>query len=244
MADPKTEKKNGAEKADEKKVVEKAPEKAETKAEDKVDSKSADEGGELANVYDEDGTEKSKEKAPEKGGVLKLSAPEDLKDLVGDLADYVKVASEAGLTQQQLDKVMAVHFDRVKAAAESTDKESERIGLEWKRDLMSDPKLGGANLKQTLSVAERGARALGGSALAVKLVQHLKGEDVIDGPTLIRAFHMAGLSQSEDRLGGSPDAKPKGDDDSGLTPQERQFKKAHPNTWAQMQREKAQARGA
>jgi len=156
------------------------------------------EGGELARVFSKDGDKT--ETAP-KATDLKVTVPEDLKHLIGATDDYVTVAREAGLTQAQLDKVMATQLDRVKSAAQEADQEAERLALDWERDLRADPKLGGANFKASIDTAETGARALGGAALAVKLAKHLKGEERIDGPSLVRAFHMVGLRQAEDKLG-------------------------------------------
>lgn len=214
----------------------------------KVDSKANDEGGELARALDDDGNKDKKgpEKASDKKPTvdLKLSVPDDLKDLVGDAADYVAAAKEAGITQEQLDKLMTVQWDRVKAAAQEADDEAERLSLGWKTDLRADPKLGGANLKQTMQVAERGARAVGGAAFARAVAKHLNGEDPIDGAALVRALYRVGLSMNEDRIGFQGDGAPKKDDDAHLTPQERQFKRMHPNTWARMQDEKNGGRAA
>jgi hypothetical protein len=222
-------------------------EKQETTTETSPEKK--EERSELAGLFDEGDKDKGakktgEEKSADKGAAdLKVTVPDDLKDVFGDPADFVKLAKEEGLTQKQLDRVMAVQFDRVKAALQGNEESTERTTLEWKRDLRSDSKLGGANLPETMRVAERGARALGGSMLAVKLAKHFRGEESIDGPTLIRAFHMAGLAQNEDRIGdrGSPAVKK--DDDAGLTPQERDFKRSHPNTWKKMQEEKAARAG-
>jgi hypothetical protein len=232
--------KNGVEK----KPAEKVEPKAEPKADEKEGQSEADDkGGELANVFAEDSKDKGEKKPEPKAGDLKLSIPDDLKDLVGKVEDYLGAAREEGLTQKQLDRFMAVHFDRVKAAAQEADSAKERGRLETRRELMSDPKLGGQNLAQTMQVAERGARALGGSALAVALARHLKGEETIPGPALVRAFHMAGLEMNEDRLGG-PGEKGKGKDaDANLTPLEREFKHAAPETWKRMQAEKNKRAG-
>jgi hypothetical protein len=220
-----------------------AGKKDEGKKDEKVETKSEDKGGELAGVFDDDKKDKSKEEKPSEAPAsdLKLTVPNDLKDLFGKPDDFVTAAKGAGLTQKQLDAVMAVHFDRVKAAVQSAEQGREKARLETRRELLADPKLGGANLQKTMQVAERGARALGGSALAVKLAKHLRGEETIDGLTLVRAFHMAGLESSEDRLGGSGDARKK-DDDANLTPEEREFKRTNPKTWERMQEEK-KARG-
>lgn len=188
-----------------------------------------DGGGELADVFDQPG-EKGKEEPAAKGGDLKLSVPDDLKDLFGKPDDYVAAAREAGLNQQQLDKVGAVLFDRVKAAAQEGDQEAERISLEWRRELMGDQKLGGAKLKETMLTADRGARALGGAALAIAVAKHLKGEEVIPGPMLIRALHLAGLDQNEDRLGERGQVPTT---DANLTPEQRRMHKRYPSHYQQ-----------
>ncbi len=213
--------------------------------EKKGQSGADDKGGELAQVFDDDEKDgaKGKEAPPSKKGdatELKVSVPDDLKDLfpAKKVEAYLAWAREEGLTQKQLDGWMARHADDVRAAVQDANAHMERSRLDVKRELMSDPKLGGANLKQTLQTAERGARALGGSSLAVKLLKHVRGEETIDGATLVRAFHMAGLEIQEDRLGDQGRKPASKDDDAGLTPDERTFKRTNPETWRRMQEEK------
>ena len=197
-----------------------------------------DAGGELAGVFDGDDKGKKSEEPAPKGGELKLSIPKEVAPLVGDGKDYLAAAREAGLSQQQLDRFMSVQFDRVKAAAQEADQQREKMFLETRRALAGDRELGGVKLKETMLVAERGARALGGSVLAAKLARHLTGEEVMDGASLVRAFHMAGLELKEDRLGGDTKKPTPQDEDANLTPQEREFKRMHPESWRRMQAEK------
>jgi hypothetical protein len=204
-----------------------------------VAAKPDDDPGELGTIFDDpkDKGADGKEKAPEKAADLKFNAPDDLKELFGDGKDYLAFAKEHGLDQKKLDALTALQADRMKAAIQESEQEAEKMSLEWRRDLASDAKLGGAKLSETMRVAERGARALGGSTLAVALAKHLRGEDVIPGPMLVRALHMAGLAQNEDRIGerGGPIVK---EDDSALTPTERDFKAQFPATWKKMQEER------
>lgn len=170
------------------------------KDEKPVEPKPNDERNELADVFDDKPADPKPEKPEKPAGDLKLSVPDDLKDLVGKVDDYVAAAREEGFTQKQLDRFMAVHFDRVKAAAQSAGQEKERIRLETKRELMADKALG-RDLKAAMTTAEKGARALGGSTLAAALARAIRGEESISPAMLVRAFHMAGLANSEDHLG-------------------------------------------
>lgn len=248
--------KEQAEKAAAEKAAADAKAKADADAKAAADKAAADaatKAGDLAQVFDDDPEKAAADKAAadkaaadaaaKAGGDLSLKVPDDLKDRVTeDISKaYLAKAKELGVTQKQLQGLADLNFDLTRQQQTAFDAESDRerdeLRLSWKRDLMTDPQLGGAKLKASMALAERGARALGGSALAVKLAQHLRGEEVIDGPTLVRAFHMAGLSVSEDTLGGGGEGAGK-DGDAGLSPQEKEFKRMHPETWARMQAEK------
>jgi hypothetical protein len=237
------EQKAAAEKAAADKAAADVKAQADADAKAKAKAGAGDDGGDdLAKVFEEG--DKGKGKADDKGGLaLSLKVPDDLKDYLGDDSAqvYAKKAQDLGLDQKQLQGLADLNFEMTRqrqAALEQENKrEADEVTLAWKRELMTDPQIGGAKLKESIAVAQRGARALGGTALAVKLAQHLRGEEIIDGPTLIRAFHMAGLAQGEDRLGGTGEAKPK-DEDAALSPSERDFKRMHPETWKRMQAEK------
>lgn len=211
---------------------------AEAKAAAGKGSSTDDGGDDLADVFSGGGDDKGKGKAAGKGGVeLSLKVPDDLKGEISDdvVNGFLAHAKESGFTQEQLQKWADFEFELARDEKESSRVQREQTRVEWERELMADPQIGGAKMRESLEVAKRGARALGLDPRA--LVAHVRNEKHIDGPTLIRAFHMAGLAQSEDRLGGTGEGKPK-DEDAGLSPSERDFKRMHPETWKRMQAEK------
>lgn len=163
-----------------------------------------------------DGTEVD----PKTGGPekleLSLTVPEHLKDRVS--ADQVKlyidrardIARREGVpaakAQAFLQELANLNFDL--AASQDTEavtqqeQQAQELVLAWKREIATDPQLGGTRYTQTMVDAEDGARRLGGHALAVAFIRHLRGEEVMPGPMLVKAFQLAAATMREDRIHG------------------------------------------
>ena len=84
----------------------------------------------------------------------------------------------------------------------------------WLDELTADPKLGGANIRETMVDAMRGH-----DRLPADVQQLIKDQGVLYNPIIVRILHAVGKSQREDsfvRPGASPTPKPQMSDDDRL----------------------------
>jgi hypothetical protein len=132
-------------------------------------------------------------------------------DQVRGYVDRAKeVARREGIqpkhAQALLQELANFNFDltRSQIAEAETKAEQDRgeRALAWKREVATDPILGGTRFTSTMSQAEDGARKLGGHAATVAFIRHMRGEEVIPGPMLVRMFHLAAATMREDRING------------------------------------------
>ena len=191
-------------KVEEKKVEQKVEEKKveEKKVEEKVEAKVAlteKKVEEIDTLFSNEDGDKKVDGKDTKSETLTIDVPEDLKEVIDakSVTVYTTKAKELGMSQKQLSELVSAHFDVVRKQVSSVEAEHRANVDEWKNIIKSDPEMGGAKLKESMTLVQRGALALGGQAL----VKFLRESDLGFAPELFRAFRAAGLSASEDRLG-------------------------------------------
>jgi hypothetical protein len=155
-------------------------------------------------------------KPPEPGTEIDFTVPDSLKE---SMTDDVKkafinrandIARHENLKPSQVRAVLQglveLQGDLTASASSeantAAEREAEEMVLSWKREIAQDPQLGGQRYTSSMVLAEDGARRLGGHVGAVAFLRHLRGEEVIPGPLLVRMFHLAAATMKEDRIAG------------------------------------------
>lgn len=127
------------------------------------------------------------------------------------LKPIVEWAQKAGLDPKAAAAV-ALRDKQAKEAEEAEMKQLSEKG--WLDELTADPKLGGANIRETMVDAMRGH-----DRLPPEVQQMIKDQGVLYNPIIVRILHAVGKSQREDsfvRPGASPTPKPQMSDDDRL----------------------------
>lgn len=155
-------------------------------------------------------------KPPAPGTEIDFEVPETLKErltddvkkmLIGRARDIARIENIPPNKVQAILQGLVEAQGELTASAESEAEKAEQdaaeeLVLAWKREIASDPQLGGAKYTSSMVLAEDGARRLGGHVGAVAFLRHLRGEEVMPGPLLVRMFHLAGATMKEDRIAG------------------------------------------
>ena len=127
------------------------------------------------------------------------------------LKPIVEWAQKSGLDPEAAAAV-AMRDKQSKDAEEAEMKQLSEKG--WLDELTADPKLGGANIRETMVDAMRGH-----DRLPADVQQLIKDQGVLYNPIIVRILHAVGKSQREDsfvRPGASPTPKPQMSDDDRL----------------------------
>lgn len=110
-----------------------------------------------------------------------------------------------GVTNEDAQTLADLVTQKVQKELDGFHERNGEMVEEWKKKLVSDPEIGGKNLKQNLGVGLKALNRFGDS----DLVQILQDSGLEYLPAVVRFFHKVGLAISEDSYVGnrSPQAK-------------------------------------
>lgn len=144
---------------------------------------------------------KGKAKADPSSADLKLKLPEGMD--VKEADPYVAVFKKHGLkpeaAQEIFDMALKASGDARGALEEEIMSMAAKTRQEWLDSAKKDKEIGGDKFNESVSLANRFVRAVGGE----KLMAILKSSGLGKHPEVIRAFAKAGRSISEDSIGGT-----------------------------------------
>lgn len=109
---------------------------------------------------------------------------------------FSPVLKEAGLTQEQAQKLANVYATQMSRVQESLVEQHTRQVQEWAKAVREDKEIGGANFDANVKVAQRAIARFGDAELKQVLDQYGLGNH----PALVRAFLKAGREIKEDNL--------------------------------------------
>ena len=110
-----------------------------------------------------------------------------------------------GVTNEDAQALADLVTQKVQKELDGFHERNGEMVEEWKKKLVSDPDIGGKNLKQNLGVGLKALNSFGDG----ELVQILQDSGLEYHPAVVRFFHKVGLAISEDSYVGnkSPQAK-------------------------------------
>lgn len=115
-------------------------------------------------------------------------------------AEWSTTFKDLGLSQEQVDKLVAADAKRSSAQSEAmqqqiADAHRQQVG-EWIAQVKADPEIGGAKFAENVEIARNAIKAYGSPELS----QLLKDTGLGSHPALLKAFHKAGLELGEGKL--------------------------------------------
>ncbi|TDX30763.1 hypothetical protein DFO67_10418 [Modicisalibacter xianhensis] len=140
-----------------------------------------------------DGEQESQ--VPEK---YEFKAPEGFEGELDQAAieQFEPIAKELGLTQEQADKLVAMHADSIQRAATAQRETWAQQQQTWRDELQSDPDFGGKAFNENVQSAVKAVERFGTPGLKEALEQTGMGNH----PELVRTFAAIGKAISEDKL--------------------------------------------
>ncbi|KKM17597.1 hypothetical protein LCGC14_1674220 [marine sediment metagenome] len=156
-----------------------------------------------ANKAEDSKADEDKGKSPKDYEDFKLPEGVELDEVA--LADFVPMAKEAGLTQEQAQKLVDFQAKRVQEYSDSQEKAWTDMQESWRVATKSDKEIGGPAFDQSLAQAKTFLKAYG----TPELMEALDTTGMGNHPEVIRAFARAGKAMGDDKLaiGGPGDGK-------------------------------------
>ena len=149
--------------------------------------------------------DKVAEGAPEKYESFTLS--EGMEFDQGAFDNFVPIAKELKLTQEQAQKLVTAHAEHTQHAIKAQDEAFAAQSADWLNTSKADPEIGGAKFDESV----RHSIAFLDTFAAPEVRELLDATGLGNHPEIIRTFAKAGQLVSEDklRLGGKPSEEQK-----------------------------------
>lgn len=134
-------------------------------------------------------------KAPE---AYEWKAPEGFEGELDQQAieAFEPIAKELGLSQEQADKMVAMHAESIQRAEQQARDNWAQQMKTWQEDLRADPEFGGAKFDENVTSAMKAVERFGTPGLKEALEQTGMGNH----PELVRTFAAIGKAVSEDKV--------------------------------------------
>lgn len=152
-----------------------------------------DDGGDQAKDGESDAGKTDDSGVPEK---YQFTAPEGFEGALDEAAleSFEPVARELGLTQEQADKLVALHAQNLQQAGEKAQQAHAQQMETWTNELRNDPEFGGPAFDTNVKAAQKAVAQFGSPGLKEALEESGLGNH----PELVRTFAMIGKAISED----------------------------------------------
>lgn len=112
------------------------------------------------------------------------------------LEQFEPVAKELGLTQEQADKMVALHAESLQRAQQQSRDQWAQQMQTWQDDLRNDPDFGGAKFDENIGSAMKAVEKFGSPGLK----EALESTGMGNHPELVRTFAQIGQAISEDKI--------------------------------------------
>lgn len=152
----------------------------------------------------QDGAQKGESKEGEGEGESQVpetyewKAPEGFEGELDSAAieQFEPIAKELGLTQEQADKMVALHADSLQRAQQQARDNWAQQQETWENDLRNDPDFGGAKFDENVGSAMKAVEKFGTPGLK----EALESTGMGNHPELVRTFAEIGKAISEDKI--------------------------------------------
>lgn len=153
------------------------------------ESNQDDDSSDEENNSDDDGSDQSE--VPEK---YEYNLPEGM-EVDQALADkFEPIAKEAGLTNDQVNKIAPVIAEHLQDMAEKQTEAWQNTVEKWGEELKADPEFGGAKFNDNVEIAKKAINQFGGEELTKALEETGMGNH----PALVKFAHAVGKAIGED----------------------------------------------
>lgn len=112
------------------------------------------------------------------------------------MSDFKTTAREAGLSQDQAQKLVDLHTDAVKAATDASTQLWYDTQKQWQAEVLKDPEIGGANFEPMKATVAKAIDAVGGED-AEKIRQAFNYTGAGNNPDVIRFLYRLGKAIGE-----------------------------------------------
>lgn len=112
------------------------------------------------------------------------------------MSDFKTTAREAGLSQDQAQKLVDLHTDAVKAATDASTQLWYDTQKQWQAEVLKDPEIGGANFEPMKATVAKAIDAVGGED-AAKIRQAFDYTGAGNNPDIIRFLYRLGKAIGE-----------------------------------------------
>lgn len=142
-----------------------------------------------------EGEGEGESQAPE---TYEWKAPEGFEGELDSAAieQFEPIAKELGLTQEQADKMVALHADSLQRAQQQARDNWAQQQEAWENDLRNDPDFGGAKFDENVGAAMKAVEKFGTPGLK----EALESTGMGNHPELVRTFAEIGKAISEDKI--------------------------------------------
>jgi hypothetical protein len=112
------------------------------------------------------------------------------------MADFKAKAREAGLSQEQAQKLVDVHTNAIKAASDASTQLWYDTQKEWQQQVIKDPEIGGKNFEPMKETVAKAIDTVGGED-AQKIRQAFEYTGAGNNPDIIRFLYRLGKAIGE-----------------------------------------------
>lgn len=157
-------------------------------------------------VEGEDGnTEKLESKDGQADKDKPVGAPEKYEDFIVPegveldkalMEEFVPIAKEANLTQEQAQKLADIYTKKMQASAEGQQEAWTEIRKGWVSEFKADKEIGGARVDETVTTAKHAMKEFG----SPELTEALNMSGLGDHPAVIRFMYRVGKAIGEDNV--------------------------------------------
>lgn len=144
---------------------------------------------------------------------IALKVPEGFVPDDPAIGKFSAMAAEYGLDEAKAQKLVDMHFDQLKALAETQAADHRKAVASWEKSVRDDPDMGGARFDETLERGRAAVRRFGDP----KLVEFLDASGLGSHPEFVRFAAKVGAAIREDEAaakaaGASRSGSPGGED--------------------------------
>jgi hypothetical protein len=181
------------------KTVEKTEE-VEEKVEEKADDSPKDDADEESKDAKSDDDEDSG--APENYGDFEL--PEGMELDEKAMEQFVPIAKELELSQEQAQKLVTLYSNQIKAQVDAQEETYSTIRTDWVKEVKADKEIGGEKFNENVATAREAVKTFGSD----ELTDMLNTTGLGDHPAVVKFFYKVGKAMKDDSMikGGRPPA--------------------------------------
>lgn len=184
--------KSEGEKPEEKVEGKEPPKEVEEKVEEKADDSSKDDADEKSKDGETDDDKDSG--APENYGDFEL--PEGMELDEKAMEQFVPIAKELDLSQEQAQKLVTLYSNQIKAQVDMQEETYSTIRNDWVKEVKADKEIGGEKFNENVATAREAVKTFGSD----ELTDMLNTTGLGDHPAVVKFFYKVGKAMKDDSI--------------------------------------------